>query len=50
MRRPPATTQYVIEYDAAGHVWVAPPGAYEAGYNPGQSFDADPNICLAAVG
>lgn len=47
---PPADKFYVIEYDAAGHVWVAPPGSYGAAYNPGQSFDANPNICLAAVG
>ena len=30
----PASTQYVIEYDAAGHVWVEPPGQYDAAYNP----------------
>jgi hypothetical protein len=47
--RAPATTSYVIEYDAAGHVWVAPPGSYGASYNPGQSFDTNPGICLAAV-
>ena len=48
--KPPATRFYVIEYDSSGHVWVAPPGSYGATYNPGQSFDANPNICLAAVG
>ena len=47
---PPGNRFYVIEYDSSGHVWVAPPGSYGATYNPGQSFDADPNICLAAVG
>jgi hypothetical protein len=46
----PATKFYVIEYDSAGHVWVAPPGSYGAAYNPGQSFDANENICSAAVG
>jgi hypothetical protein len=46
---PPATTRYVIEYDSSGHVWVAPPGAYGASYNPGQSFEAGPDVCLAAV-
>ena len=45
---PPATTNYVIEYDASGHVWVAPPGSYGA-YNPGQDFDRQPNICFAAA-
>jgi hypothetical protein len=48
--RAPSTTSYVIEYDSSGHVWVAPPGSYGASYNSGQSFDANPNICLAAVG
>jgi hypothetical protein len=45
----PATTYYVIEYDSAGHVWIAPPGSYGVSYNPGQSFDANENVCLAAV-
>ncbi len=45
----PSTTSYVIEYDSAGHVWVAPPGSYGATYNPGQSFDNNPNVCLAAT-
>ncbi len=30
----PTTTRYVIEYDAAGHVWVEPAGQYDATYNP----------------
>ena len=47
---PPATTSYVIEYDSAGHVWVAPPGSYGATYNPGQSFDANPDVCQVASG
>jgi hypothetical protein len=46
---PPATRFYVIEYDSAGHVWIAPPGAYGP-YNKGQDFALDPNICDAAVG
>jgi len=46
----PSTRFYVIEYDSTGHVWIAPPGSYGATYNPGQSFDANPNICVAAVG
>ena len=49
MAKAPATTAYVIEYDSAGHVWVAPPGSYGATYNPGQNFEANPDICLAAV-
>jgi hypothetical protein len=47
---PPSTNFYVIEYDSSGHVWIAPPGSYHAAYDPGQSFDANPNVCLAAVG
>jgi hypothetical protein len=47
---PPGTKFYVIEYDSSGHVWVAPPGSYGATYNPGQGFDANENVCLAAVG
>ncbi len=48
--KPPGNQFYVIEYDSSGHVWVAPPGSYGGTYNPGQSFDANPNVCLAAVG
>jgi len=50
LRGPPGTTHYVIEYDAAGHVWVAPAGTYQAAFNAGQSFDGNASICLAAVG
>jgi hypothetical protein len=45
----PGTRSYVIEYDAAGHVWIAPPGQYPATYNSGQDFGLNPNVCLAAV-
>jgi hypothetical protein len=48
--KPPSDKFYVIEYDSSGHVWIAPPGSYSATYDVGQSFDANPNICLAAVG
>jgi hypothetical protein len=48
-RAPPGTKYYVIEYDSAGHVWIAPPGAYGA-YDKGQDFAVDPDICDAAVG
>jgi hypothetical protein len=44
-----STAHFVVEYDASGHVWVAPPGAYDA-YNHGQDIDANPDVCLAAVG
>jgi hypothetical protein len=46
---PPATRFYVIEYDSAGHIWIAPPGAYGP-YNKGQDFALDPNVCDPAVG
>ena len=49
LHNPPPTTHYVVEYDSAGHVWIAPPGAYDT-YNPGQDFDANPDVCLAAIG
>jgi hypothetical protein len=49
MAAPPKTTFYVVSYDSAGHVWVAPPGAYGP-YNKGQDIDLSPNICDAAVG
>jgi hypothetical protein len=45
----PGTSSYVIEYDMAGHIWIAPPGQYPTTYNPGQDFDLHPDICLAAV-
>jgi hypothetical protein len=49
LKNPPGTRYYVIEYDSAGHIWIAPPGNYSP-YNKGQDFAADPNICDAAVG
>ena len=48
LKSPPGTKYYVIEYDSAGHVWVAPPGVYGS-YDKGQDFAADPDICDAAV-
>ena len=45
----PTTTHYLIEFDSSGHVWIAPPGAYDT-YDPGQDFDTNPNVCLAAIG
>jgi hypothetical protein len=46
---PPGTKFYVIEYDSAGHVWIAPPGSYGP-YDKGQDFATDPDVCDAAVG
>jgi hypothetical protein len=45
----PGTKYYVIEYDAAGHIWIAPPGVYGP-YNVGQDLIVNPDICEAAVG
>jgi hypothetical protein len=49
MAAAPHTTSYVIEYDSAGHIWVAPPGTYGS-YNKGQDIAVSPDICDAAVG
>jgi Domain of unknown function (DUF4190) len=46
----PATTDYVIEFDAQGNVWVAPPGTYETAYDPQQDPAANPDACQVAVG
>jgi len=48
LRSAPGTSFYVIAYDSAGHVWVAPPGSYGT-YNKGQDFALQPNVCDAAV-
>ena len=45
----PDTRFYVIAYDSAGHVWIAPPGGYGP-YNKGQDLALQPDICDAAVG
>jgi hypothetical protein len=45
----PGTRFYVIAYDSAGHVWIAPPGAFGP-YDKGQDFALQPDICDAAVG
>lgn len=34
MNAPLDPTNYVIEYDASGHVWVEPAGQYDTNYNP----------------
>jgi len=48
LKSTPGTRFYVVAYDSAGHVWVAPPGSYGP-YNAGQDFALDPNVCDAAV-
>jgi hypothetical protein len=49
MANAPPTTSYVIEYDSAGHIWVAPPGSYGS-YDKGQDFDAGRDVCDPAIG
>ncbi len=43
-----STSHFVVEYDSSGHVWVTPPGGYDT-YDHGQDFDANPDVCQAAV-
>ena len=38
---------YVILWDAAGHVWVEPPGTFTPAYQPAD--DASGNAAIAAV-
>jgi hypothetical protein len=45
----PSPSNYVIEYDASGNVWVAPPGQYETTFNPSQGFDTSSSACEAAT-
>jgi hypothetical protein len=49
LKSAPDAKFYVVAYDGAGHVWVAPPGSFGP-YNKGQDFALQPNICKAAVG
>jgi hypothetical protein len=49
LKSAPDAKFYVVAYDDAGHVWVAPPGSFGP-YNKGQDFALQPNICEAAVG
>lgn len=45
----PATTQYVIEYDSEGRVWVGPPGTYDRSYNFTEDYvGSNTNACNVA--
>jgi len=46
----PGTTDYVVEYNSTGNVWVAPPNTFEASFDPNQGLGANPNACEAAAG
>jgi hypothetical protein len=48
LRTAPSTTHYVVEYDSSGHVWVEPPGQYDATYNPAHDFDVA-TACASVV-
>jgi hypothetical protein len=48
LREAPSTSNYVIEYDSAGHVWVEGPGVYDSSYNSGRDFDLNGNACNVA--
>jgi hypothetical protein len=43
----PLTVHYVVEYDAAGDIWVNPPGQYDATYSPER--DASSDACYTAL-
>jgi hypothetical protein len=49
LRTAPSTDAYVIKYDTAGNVWVAPPGTYQTAYDPSQGLGSDSNACHVAV-
>ncbi len=49
LHAPPTTTSYVVEYDSAGNVWVAPSGRFEQSFDPTLGLDTNPNACELAV-
>ena len=48
LRSAPSTSNYVIEYDSSGHVWVEGVGTYDPVYNPLQDFALHPDACNVA--
>jgi type II secretory pathway pseudopilin PulG len=48
LKSAPPTSNYVIEYDSDGRVWVEGIGTYDAVYNPVQDFDLQRNACNIA--
>jgi type II secretory pathway pseudopilin PulG len=46
LRVAPSTSNYVIEYDGSGHVWVNSSGDFSV-YNPAHAFSPDTNVCSA---
>ncbi|HEY5384520.1 MAG TPA: DUF4190 domain-containing protein, partial [Acidimicrobiales bacterium] len=49
LHTPPVPTDYVIEYDSSGNVWVAPPNTFEPAMQPGQSLAGNAAACELAV-
>jgi Domain of unknown function (DUF4190) len=45
----PATSNYVVEYDSAGDVWVGPPNSFEQSYTPNQDQGVNAEACQSAV-
>lgn len=45
----PTTSHYVVEYDSAGDVWVAPANTFELSYDAAQDPGVNANACAAAV-
>ncbi len=50
LRSAPSTGMYVIEYNAAGNVWVTSPGVYESTPQTDQVLGSNPEACDNAVG
>ena len=48
LRSAPSTSNYVIEYDSSGRVWVEGIGTYDPVYNPLQDFALHPDACHVA--
>ncbi len=49
LSEPPATNEYVVEYDSSGNVWVAPADAFEPVAQPNQDISANVDACNTAV-
>ena len=48
LRSAPSTSNYVIEYDSSGHVWVEGIGTYDPVYDPLGDFALHPDACSVA--
>jgi hypothetical protein len=50
LRGAPDTSDYVVEFDSSGNVWVAPGGTFEPSFDAQQSFGSNENACAEAIG